>query len=186
MFSSGEKISSFLILNNNENAQNKPKINEANLFELLNKNQIKRKSAIEKKKNYLTIDLSKFEKQNYTTKINKKEIEQKDLFPLYYYFLDVFIDKLVNPKTFCYIDKKYLIVYNFLGQIFDISSHILLFKHFNILKNLFINEITDGTKNINIFNNNNKININDDKLMAEVNKDLKTHTCDIFTKTINI
>ena len=69
---------------------------------------------------------------------------------------------------------------------FDISSHILLFKHFNILKNLFLNEISDGKKNFNIFNNNKKININDDKLMAEVNKDLKTRTCDIFTKTIII
>ena len=186
LINSGEKLSSFLIINNNENNQNKTKIKEANYFELLNKNHFKRKSAIENKKNYFSLDLSKFEKQNNTIKIDPKYLEQKDLFPLYYYFLDIFIEKLVKPKTCCFIDKKYLIIYNFLGQMFDISSHILLFKHFNILKNLFLNEISDGKKNFNIFNNNKKININDDKLMAEVNKDLKTRTCDIFTKTIII
>ena len=71
-----------------------------------------------------------------------------------------------------------------MGQIFDISSHILLFKHFNILKNLFLNELSDGKKDLIFFYNNKKININDDKLMTEVNKDLKTQTCDIFTKTL--
>ena len=71
-----------------------------------------------------------------------------------------------------------------MGQIFDISSHILLFKNFNILKNLFLNEINDGKKDLNFFYNHKKININDDKLMAEVSKDLENQSCDIFTKTL--
>ena len=184
-----EKISSFLLLNKIENDPNKSNTNDISLHGLLNKNknQFKRKKTIFiNKGNFFPLDLSKFDNQNNVIKEKLKETEKKNLFPLYYFFLDIFIDKLVKPKTFCYIDKKYLIVYNFMGQIFDISSHILLFKNFNILKNLFLNEISDGKKDLNFFYNHKKININDDKLMAEVSKDLENQSCDIFTKTLLI
>lgn len=180
----GENRSSFLILNKNDIRPYQSKSNDINLIGLLNKNQLKKKKTnFEQRKNF-TLDFFKFEEKDNTIKNNLKEKGKKELFPLYYFFLDIFIDKLVKPKTFLFINKKYLIVYNFMRQIFDISSHILLYKHFNILKNLFLNVINDGKSNIKIFNNDKKININDNKLMEEVDKDLKTQTCDIFTKSI--
>ena len=180
----GDKISSFLLLIKNENDVNKSNSKDINAIGILNKPQYHRRKSVFENRNYFPLDFSKFEEQNNSIKEKLKEKHKKDLFPLYYFFLDIFIDKLVKPKSFCYINKKYLIVYNFMGQIFDISSHILLFKHFNILKNLFLNELSDGKKDLIFFYNNKKININDDKLMTEVNKDLKTQTCDIFTKTL--
>jgi hypothetical protein len=178
-----EKISSFLLLNKIENDPNKSNTNDISLHGLLNKNknQFKRKKTIFiNKGNFFPLDLSKFDNQNNVIKEKLKETEKKNLFPLYYFFLDIFIDKLVKPKTFCYIDKKYLIVYNFMGQIFDISSHIQLIKNFNILQNIFFDEINGGKQ----YFYEKKININNEYLMNEINKDLSKNTCDIFTKAL--
>ena len=178
-FNSNEGGSQFLMINRNELPNNKLGSNAVGLIKVLNKKEMKRKkSAFLNNISNLKLNLS-------NDNIVKKEKKRRmDLFPIYYYFLDIFLDKLVRPKTFCGIDTKYLIVYNFLGQIFDISSYVLLFKNFKILKNLFLNEITDGNKKLDIFDNSNKININDKNLMEEINKDLKTNSCDIFTKTL--
>lgn len=97
--------------------------------------------------------------------------------------MDIFIDKLIKPRSFCCLDKKYFIVYNFMGQIYDITSHILLIKNFNIFKNIFFNELNAGKK-FNSFTIDKKININDENLMKEINDDLNEQTCDIFTKTL--
>ena len=80
--------------------------------------------------------------------------------------MDIFIDKLDKPKSFCFLDKKYLIVYNFVEKLFNISSYILLFKYFNIYKKVFSNDL----KKMNIVNINKKININDKKIMSNIEK----------------
>ena len=115
--------------------------------------------------------------------VNHKKAKIKDLFPTYYYFMDILIDKLINPKKFCCLNKKYLIVYKFMGQIFDITSHILLIKNFNIFKNIFFNELNGGKK-LNSYTIDKKININDDNMMNEISEDINTKSCDIFTKTL--
>ena len=174
----GDRGSAILMINKDKFPINRFSSNAVGLIEVLNKKEIKRNSHYINNSNSLQLDLS-----NHNI-FKKKKIKQNDLFPIYYYFMDFFIDKLVRPKSFCYLDNRYLIVYNFLGHIFDISSHILLFKNFNILKNLFVSEITDGKKKIKIFDNSKRININDNALMDEVSRDLKAQSCDIFTKTI--
>ena len=83
------------------------------------------------------------------------------------------------------MNKKYFIVYNFMGQIFDLTSHILLIKNFNIFKNIFLNEINGGKK-LNSLTTDKKININDENLMKEISLDLKDQSCDIFTKILLI
>ena len=89
------------------------------------------------------------------------------LFPMFYFFLDIIIDKLERPKNFCCVNKKYLIAYNFLARIFNISSYILLFKYFNIHKNFILKEM----KNYNI-NINKKININDNEVMETIEQNI--------------
>ena len=96
--------------------------------------------------------------------IIKKVKKSKGIFPIFYYFMDIFIDKLDKPKSFCCLDKKYLIVYNFVEKIFNISSYILLFKYFNIYKKIFSNDL----KKMNINNVNKKINISDKEMMANI------------------
>ena len=90
------------------------------------------------------------------------------MFPLCYYFLDVFMDKLEKPTKFCCLSKKYLIVYNFVSRIFNISSYILMFKYFNLYKNTLMKEL----KNFNHENINRKININDNDKMENIEQNI--------------
>ena len=70
-----------------------------------------------------------------------------------------------------------------MGQIFDITSHILLIKNFNIFKNIFFNELNGGKK-LNSFTLDKRININNESLMNEISEDMNAKSCDIFTKTL--
>ena len=107
-------------------------------------------------------------------KIVQKTNNPKYLFPIYYYFLDIIFDNLIYPKNFCCISKIYLIIYNFMCQIYDVSTYIILYKHFNILSNMLKEDsfkdhiyINTSSKLIN------RININDVKVIEKLNKDLK-------------
>ena len=106
------------------------------------------------------------------------------LFPLFYYFMDVFMNKLERPQTFCCLDKKYLIVYNFMIRIFNISSYILLYKNFNIYKTIFSKEMKD----LNFPKFEKKFNISNDKLMDNLEQkifsDDNKENNEIFSKTI--
>ena len=110
-------------------------------------------------------------------------IKQKKMFPLFYFFLDIFIDKLERPKKFCCLNKKYLIIYNFVGRIFNISSYILMFKYFNLYKNNILKDL----KKYNINNINKKININDREKMENLEQNVFAANLDdssIFNNTL--
>ena len=182
---SEQNRSYFLFNNKNDNTQSKTQLNDANLLGMLNMNQLKRKyTIVAGKRNTIALDSYLESESNKKNKKRKKK-ENINLFPTYYYFMDIFIDKLIKPKSFCCMNKKYFIVYNFMGQIFDITSHILLIKNFNIFKNIFFNEINGGKK-LNSYTMDKKININDENLMKEINSDLNAKSCDIFTKSLLI
>ena len=109
--------------------------------------------------------------------------EKRNLFPLFYFFMDIFIEKLDKPRSFCCLDKNYLIVYNFMGRLFDITSYVMLFKYFNIYKTVFSEEL----KNLNLKNFNKKININNKEMMENIEN--KVYSSDsenngIFSRTI--
>ena len=59
------------------------------------------------------------------------------IFPYYYFFLDFIFDKFLRPERFFCLPKTYFIVYYYMCQIYDISSHIILFKQVNALKKMF-------------------------------------------------
>ena len=184
-----DKRPSYMKFNNNkneiENEQNPNNSNDQNILEFLNRKEIRRKqSVIEFKRSSFIIDFSKLENKNKCFETKKKH--KKELFPLYYFFMDVFLDKLVNPKSFCKINKNYFVVYRFMGKVFDISSHILLFKYFNILRILFLNSSNEEKEKFNL-----KININDKYSMEKVdeinNKEVKNRSYDnynILTKSL--
>ena len=181
-----EKRASFIGLNKNDNTQSRTHLNDINLLGLLNLKQLNRKhTVVGGKTNSLVLDIPHLESESNKINKNFQKNLKKDLFPTYYYFMDIFIDKLIKPKRFCFMNKKYFIVYNFMGQIFDITSHILLIKNFNILRNIFLNEINGGKK-FNIYTLEKKININDANLMKEINNDINEKSCDVFTKALLI
>ena len=89
-----------------------------------------------------------------------------------------------RPHTFCCLDKKYLIVYNFMGRIFNISSYILLYKNFNIYKTIFCKEMKD----LNFHKYEKKFNINNNELMNNLEQKIFSNdnkeNNEIFSKTI--
>jgi len=178
-----EKRPSFIELNNDENSQSKANLKNVNLLGFLNMSQLKQ--AKEHKLGGRILDYSMELKGDTSQKFKVLKQKKKSyLFPLYYFFMDIFIDKLIKPKSLCCVDKRYLTVYNFMGQIFDISSHIHLFKHYNVIKNIFLSEFSGG-KDLHQINMDNKMNINDETLMADINKDLeRDENCNLFNKTL--
>jgi hypothetical protein len=105
--------------------------------------------------------------------------KKKYTFPYYYFFFDFIFDKLKNPEKFFCLQKSYFTVYNFMSQIYDISTHIILFKQFIILNN-FLQKIYEekGYCPAHPFK---KININDNILLEKINKDIKCKKSILFS-----
>ena len=154
----------------NQNNNNKNNNNSINKSEMINSGKITKacknsNKSLEKSGISLNTLYSKKESKPYR---NVYRIPKKTkLFPMFYFFLDIIMDKLERPKTFCCVNKKYLIAYNFVARIFNISSYILLFKYFNIHKNFILKEM----KNYNI-NINKKINLNDNEVMETIEQNI--------------
>ena len=67
-----------------------------------------------------------------------------------------------------------------MSQIYDISTHIILFKQFSIFNNLLKKLVREnGFSPIHTFK---KINIKDKDIIAKINKDLRTKKSIIFSK----
>ena len=153
-----------------------------NAIKILNHNDI---SLINSRRKSLIINES-FKSKDISTDSNIKanRFNKRDtLFPYSYFFMDFFFDKLINPQKFFCVSKKYFTVYNFMCQIYDISTHIILFKHFNLLNNILKEMIHEhGFRPFHSFN---KININDDDLIKKINKDLITKKSILFSKNFS-
>ena len=80
---------------------------------------------------------------------------KKKLFPYRYYLCSIFIKNFDNSKNPLFFTKKFAVVYNFICQLFDISSYLILQREFQTMKNTVIKE-----KQRNIIEKGNKINVN--------------------------
>ena len=94
----------------------------------------------------------------------KKKFISNTLFPHRYYLCTIFTKNIdLTKHPFC-MSKKYIKVYYFLCQLFDISSYCILQKEFNIVKNFLFDE-----KNIQLIEQKSKINVNDQFFMRDMN-----------------
>ena len=163
--SSQNKNSNYLKSPFNSNAP----LDDVNSLNILNRNKI---PAINQKKYSVLKEPMEIMDSNPETNNNaiNRVIKNKNIFPYWYYFLDFYFDRLIHPKNFCKINKKYFTVYNFMSQIYDISTHIYLFKQFflinNSLKTIYEEK---GFCPAHPFR---KININDEDLMNRINNEL--------------
>jgi len=177
----GAKRISYILYNKKE-FDKKSNNSNSNSFEIFNEQKNKRKSVMNINKNTFIVK-SLGNKNTIQNEILRK-IHKKELFSIYYFIMDIIVDRFVKLKNFCKMNKNYFIVYNFMGKIFDISSHILLFKHSNILKYLFLN----GTKEENeVFNL--KININNENIMKEIeeiNNNERNANLNVMSKSLFI
>jgi hypothetical protein len=145
-------------------------LNKDDLITILNK---KKKIDLNPKKVPILSELPMKKKVDFTKQNKRKNnLSQKNsVFPFHYYFLDFYFDRIINPQQFYSISKKYFTVYNFMSQIYDISTHIILFKQFNLVNN-GLKKIYEekGFCPAQPFK---KININNNELMEKLNNDLK-------------
>ena len=94
----------------------------------------------------------------------KKKFISNRLFPHIYYLCTIFTKNIdLTKHPFC-MSKKYIKVYYFLCQLFDISSYCILQKEFNIVKNFIFDE-----KKIQLIEQKSKINVNDQFFMRDMN-----------------
>jgi hypothetical protein len=148
-------IGSVDVNNNNININiqnnNIGEINTNMKYNDVNSNYILTKSKIRKK-------LSAEEKHimNNSVVKNRTHYEKKKLFPYKYYLCSIFIKNIDLTNKPFFFTKKFIVVYNFICQLFDISSYLILLKEFQIMKNTII-----IGKYKHIFENRQKINVND-------------------------
>ena len=113
-------------------------------------------------------------------KTRHKKVEH--IFPYYYFFLDFFLDKLIYPQKFFCLHSSYFTVYNFMCRIYDISTHIILFKHFNLL-NILVKKIYES-EDLSQSKQFKKINISDEKIIKKLNDDLKGRKSILFSNNL--
>ena len=110
--------------------------------------------------------------------------KMKYIFPYYYFFLDFIFDKFLHPEKFFCLPKTYFIVYNYMCQIYDISSHIILFKQVNALKKMFQDKKYESEDEIRSIRKFPKINIRHAKSIEQLGRDLKQRRSVIFSNDL--
>ena len=113
-------------------------------------------------------------KFSFNDNINNKN---KKLFPLYFYLMDILLDNLIRPKKICCVSDKYLTSYNFMSQIYDVSTYLLLYKQFNVLKKSI-------RQNKNNFLKDQKINIKNSEIMENINNNIGRKKNILYSKTV--
>ena len=140
--------------------------NESSSNNQLTKFKLKKKNSIGEKSNMSHGNFKVSSKANYI---------QKKLFPYKYYLCSIFIKNIDLPKNSIFFTKKFIVVYNFICQLFDISSYLLLQKEFQIMKNtIMIGKYGD------IFDNRTKINVNDRSFNNEMKECLDSQKFSIL------
>jgi hypothetical protein len=119
----------------------------------------------------------------FSIKKDKKNSKEKiyvmqKLFPFKYYFYSIFIKNISfkNNKSY-FFPKKFLSVYNFICQILDISSYLILQKEFQTIKSTLMKG-----KYRDLIENRQKINVNDQTFNIDMKECLDDHKLSILGK----
>ena len=102
---------------------------------------------------------------------------KKELFPYKYYLCSIFIKNINLSKGTFFFTKKFIIVYNFICQLFDISSYLILQREFQTMKNTVIEE-----KQRHIIEKGQKINVGANSFSINMKECLDNKKLSIFGK----
>jgi len=155
------------INNNNSIIENNDNINNINNFNdnknniedffSIKSNDISSNMPINKLSNISNIfklNIADNGNSNYKKNWSKSDYIKKTLFPYKYYLCSVFIKNLDVSKNSKFFTKKFISVYYFICQLFDISSYLILQKEFEIMKNTIMvgkyKDILESRKKINV------------------------------------
>ena len=107
----------------------------------------------------------------------KTKYLKKKLFPYKYYLCSIFIKNGDISNISFFFTKKFIVVYNFICQLFDISSYLILQREFQTMKNTIIEE-----KERNIIEKGQKINVNESSFNMNMKECLDDKKLSIFGK----
>ena len=142
------------------------KNNESSSYSQIIKSKLRKRNSVGDKSNMSHSNFKTSSKPNYV---------QKKLFPYKYYLCSIFIKNIDLSKNTIFFTKKFIVVYNFICQLFDISSYLILQKEFQIMKNtIMIGKYGD------IIENRTKINVNDRSFNNEIKECLNSQKFSIL------
>ena len=193
---SHQALGSFILRNRNntkEIIRNKSNVSLSNLsnsnyglnleFKVINKN-IKKTEIINKPPRNIIAKkrMSKTVIQNYNNNYRKKlylKKQKKTLFPFIFYISDFFTNRSSGKNKFFFVSKDYLIVYKFINKVYDITSFLILYKQFNIMKNIYAKG-----KLLDIINTNSKMNIKNKDLNEELSMNSLNNVFQTFSEIL--
>ena len=129
-------------------------------------------------KNKGNLNLGKNEKINRVATNNSRNYIKQRLFPYKYYLFSIFIRNLNATKENCFFSSRFLKIYTFLCQLFDITTYLSLHREFNALKQII------NKKGINLIEKNTKININSNNFMKDISNCIGEHKFYILAQGI--
>jgi hypothetical protein len=129
---------------------------------IINNNNISNINLLQSYKAKGSLTLGKNEKINRVATNNSKNYIKQQLFPYKYYLYSIFIRNLNTPKENCFFSSRFLKIYTFFCQLFDITTYLSLQREFNALKQMI------NKKGVNLIEKNRKININSNNFMKEI------------------
>ena len=99
---------------------------------------------------------------------------------LKYYLFSIFLKNYDTQKNSFFFTKKFINVYNFICQLFDISSYLILQREFQIIKNTLIKG-----KYRALIENRQKINVNDHSFYTDMKECLDYQKFSILGRVKN-
>ena len=110
--------------------------------------------------------------------ISNNNFIKQQLFPYRYYLCSIFIKNL-NAKENVFFSSRFLKIYAFLCQLFDITTYLLLLREFNALKKIY------NEKHVNLIDRNKKININSKSFIKNINDCIEEQKFYILAQGVN-
>jgi hypothetical protein len=130
---------------------------------------------------YLDSKMEENEPQIYDKKsknnMAKNKYVNKPLFPYKYYLCSIFVKNFSNSSSHIFFTKQFIVVYNFISQLFDVSSYLKLQREFQIMKSTLT---TDKFRNI--IESSQKINVNEPSFNTNIKECLSTKSLAILGK----